>query len=200
MTGRHVNNTQLRITKMKKKTQRPLSKKTKQVLEEIKTVLHEELCKALEGRYIVQPNLLVPYESHQKYRYITDSSQFPLEGARVSSIELGKGLPTITVKKTFELAYDGGLDGDHYRDITVEVALYTLPIYKRVVVVYATNKLKDATCFETFCQQQGIKYIKLDKPFNNRKKTIQQMIGAMNAMGKLYRTNHTKKGTKQCNT
>ena len=181
----------------KKRTQRPLSERTKQVLKEVQTILSEELYKALDGKYIVQPNLLVPYENRQKYRYITDSSQFPLEGATVSNIKLGRGLPTITVKKDFELAYDGGHDGDHYSDITIEAALYTLPIYKRVVVVYTTNKLKDATCFETFCQQQGIKYIKLDKPFNDRKKTIQQMIGAMDAMNKLYRANHTKKGTKQ---
>jgi len=181
----------------KKKTQRPLPKKTEQALKEIQKILTEELHKSLGGNYIVQPNLLVPYTIRLKYRYITDSSQFPLDGATVSDITLGQGLPTITVMKDFELDYDGGLGGDSYRKITIEVALYTLPIYKRVVVVYATNKQEDATCFETFCQQQGIKYIKLDKPSKDRKKTIQQMIGAIDAMDKLYRANHTNKGTKQ---
>lgn len=182
----------------KKKTQHPLPEETEQALKEIQKILAEELCRALEGKYIVQPDLLVPYENRQKYRYITDSSQFPLKGATVSNIKLGQGLPTISVKQDFELDYDGGLGGDSYCDVTIEVALYTLPVYKRVVVVYATNKRKDATCFETFCQQQGIKYIKLDKPFKDRQKTIQQMIGAMVAMDKLYRANHTQKGTKQC--
>ena len=182
----------------KKKPQPPLPDETEQALKEIQKILTEELCKALEGKYIVQPNLLVPYEHRQKYRYITDSTQFPLKGATVSSIKLSQGLPTITVKKDFELAYDGGLGGDSYCDITIEVALYTLPIYTRAVVVYATNKRKDATCFETFCQQQGIKYVKLDKPSKDRKKTIQQMIGAIEAMDKLYWkwTFHKKKGTK----
>lgn len=180
----------------KKTTRRSPSERTKQVLKEIETVLYEELCRALKGSYIVHPNLLVPDDYRQKYCYLTDSSQFPLNGARVSNIKLGQGLPTICVEKDFELAHDEGLCGDSYKDVTLEVALYTLPIYKRVVVVYFTNKQEDANCFETICRQQGIEYVKLDRPSKNRKTTIQQMIGALDAIGKLYRKTHTKKGTK----
>lgn len=180
----------------KKPTQRPPSQKTKQVLEEIKTVLYEELCRALKGSYIIGPNLLVPNECRQKYRYLTDSSRFPLKGARVSNIKLSQGLPTICVEQDFELAHDEGLCGDSYKSITLEVAIYTLPIYKRAVVVYFTNNQEDATCFETICQQQGIKYIKLDKPSKSKSGSIQQWIGAIDVMNKIYRANHTKKGTK----
>jgi len=171
---------------MKKKTKHRLSDKTKRALKEIQTLLTEEFCRALKGNYIVQPNLLVPYENRQKYRYLTDSSQFPLKGASISNVNLGHGLPAAIVKKNFELAYDGGLGGDSYCDITIEVALYTLPIYKRVVVVYATNDQEDATCFEAVCQQKGIKYVKLDKPSKDKKKTMQQWISAIEAMSRLH--------------
>lgn len=176
----------------KKTTRCTQSEKTKQAMKEFETILHEELCLAFKDSYIVSPNLLVPNENRQKYRYLTDSTQFPLEGAIVSSIKLGQGIPTIRVKQDLELAYDGGLAGDSYYYITIEVSLYTLQIYKRVVVVYTTNDQQAATCFETFCQQKGVKYVKLDKPSKDKKKTIQQWIGAMDAMDRLYRTSHTK--------
>lgn len=184
------------MKRTKKPSRRPLPEKTEQALKEFETILYKELRRALEGNYIVGPNLLVPDDYRQKYCYLTDSSQFPLKGARVSNIKLGQGLPTICVEKDFELAHDEGLCGDSYKDVTLEVALYTLPIYKRVVVVYFTSKQEDATRFETICRQQGIEYVKLDRPSKNRKTTIQQMIGALDAMGKFYRKNHTKKGTK----